>query len=61
MGPDTPYLSRVNDLFRLEILLKFEREFSPAKYKKMLEQDIDDFITDPRFKRLRLRVDVDPA
>ncbi len=61
VGPDTPYLSRVNDLFRLEILLKFERELSPAKYKKMLEQDIDDFITDPRFKRLRLRVDVDPV
>ena len=61
VGPDTPYLSRVNDLFRLEILLKFERELSPSKYKPMLEQDLDDFITDPRFKRLRLKVDVDPV
>ena len=61
VGPDTPYLSRVNDLFRLEILLKFERELSPAKYKKMLDEDLDDFITDPRFKRLRFKVDVDPV
>ena len=61
VGPDTPYLTRVNDLFRLEILLKFERELSPSNYKSVLEQDIDDFVTDPRFKRLRLKLDVDPV
>ena len=61
MGPDTPYLSRVNDLFRLDLLIKFERELSPNKYKQILEQDLDDFATDPRFKRLRLKVDVDPV
>ncbi len=61
VGPDTPYLSRVNDLFRLEILLKFERKLNPENYKKILDQDLDDFITDTRFKRLRLKVDVDPV
>tara|TARA_B000000532_G_C18690415_1_gene329356 strand:- start:175 stop:636 length:462 start_codon:yes stop_codon:yes gene_type:complete len=61
VGPDTPHLSRVNDLFKLELLLKFERELSPAKYKSVLEQDLEDFITDPRFKRLRLKIDVDPV
>jgi len=61
VGPDTPYLSRVNDLFRLELLIKFERELNPNKYKLLLEQDLDDFATDPRFKRLRLKVDVDPV
>ena len=60
VGPDTPNLSRVNDLFRLELLLKFERELSPSKYKAILEQDLDDFVTDARFKRLRVKVDVDP-
>ncbi|MEC7653742.1 MAG: primosomal protein N' [Bacteroidota bacterium] len=61
VGPDTPYLTRVNDLFRLEILLKFERELSPSNYKPVLAQDIDEFVTDPRFKRLRLKLDVDPV
>jgi primosomal protein N' (replication factor Y) len=61
VGPDTPNLARINDLFRQELLLKFERELSPSSYRPTLEQDIEDFITDPRFKRLRLKLDVDPV
>ena len=40
VGPDTPNLSRVNDLFRLELLLKFERELSTSKYKALLKRDL---------------------
>jgi primosomal protein N' (replication factor Y) len=61
VGPDTPSLARVNDLFRQVLLLKFERELNPSSYRPTLEQDIEDFITDPRFKRLRLKLDVDPV
>ncbi|MGY8917388.1 MAG: replication restart helicase PriA, partial [Flavobacteriales bacterium] len=61
IGPDTPPLYKVNDLFHLQLLLKFEREISPSKYKATLLEDIEDFSSDPRWKRLRVKVDVDPV
>ena len=61
IGPDIPAISRVNDLFRQQLMLKFERDVSPAKYRDILLEDIDDFMTDPRWKRLRFKVDVDPV
>jgi primosomal protein N' (replication factor Y) len=61
IGPDVPAISRVNDLFRQQLMLKFERDVHPSKYRDLLLEDIDDFMTDPRWKRLRLKVDVDPV
>jgi len=61
MGPDTPPLYRVNDLYHLQLLLKFERNISPEKYKSAILEDLEDFSTDPRWKRLRVKVDVDPV
>ena len=61
IGPDVPAISRVNDLFRQQLMLKFERDVHPSKYRDILLEDIDDFMTDPRWKRLRLKVDVDPV
>ena len=61
MGPDTPPLYKVNDLYHLQLLLKFERMISPEKYKSAILEDLDDFSTDPRWKRLRVKVDVDPV
>jgi len=60
-GPDTPSMSRVNDLFRLDILLKFERELKMSSYREVLTVDIEEFTLDIRFKRLRVKVDVDPV
>ena len=61
IGPDTPPLYRVNDLYHLQLLLKFERNISPEKYKAAILEDLEDFSTDPRWKRLRVKVDVDPV
>jgi len=61
IGPDTPPLYRVNDLYHLQLLLKFERNISPEKYKAAILDDLEDFSTDPRWKRLRVKVDVDPV
>tara|TARA_B100000780_G_scaffold165187_2_gene115513 strand:+ start:875 stop:3346 length:2472 start_codon:yes stop_codon:yes gene_type:complete len=61
IGPDTPPLYRVNDLYHLQLLLKFERNISAEKYKSALLSDLDDFSIDPRWKRLRVKVDVDPV
>lgn len=61
LGPDTPALSRVNDLHIRQLTLKFERELQPRHYKPLLQSDLEEFKTDARWKRLRLTVDVDPG
>ena len=61
IGPETPMISRINDLHHRVLLLKFERELRPDAYKELLQADLDAFQTDERFKRIRLIVDVDPA
>lgn len=61
IGPETPMISRINDLHHRIVLLKFERELNPSAYKPLLQEDLDAFMTDARFKRIRLTVDVDPA
>ncbi len=61
IGPETPMISRINDLHHRILLLKFERELHPDEYKKLLQADLDAFQADERFKRIRLIVDVDPA
>lgn len=61
IGPETPQLSKINDLYLRVILLKFERSLSPKDYKNLLAQDLDAFQSDDRFKRIRLTVDVDPS
>lgn len=61
LGPDTPALSRVNDQHIRQLTLKFERSLAPSQYRPLLETDLAEFGTDPRWKRLRLTVDVDPV
>ena len=61
IGPETPMISRINDLHHRVLLLKFERELRPDTYKELLQADLDAFQADERFKRIRLIVDVDPA
>ena len=61
IGPETPMISRINDLHHRVLLLKFERELRPDAYKELLQADLDAFHADERFKRIRLIVDVDPA
>jgi primosomal protein N' (replication factor Y) len=61
IGPETPVISKINDLYHRIILLKFERSLAPTGYKGLLAQDLDAFQSDDRFKRIRLTIDVDPA
>ena len=61
IGPETPMISRINDLHHRILLIKFERELRPDAYKELLQADLDAFQADERFKRIRLIVDVDPA
>ena len=61
VGPDTPSLARVNDLFHQELLLKFERSLNAFSYRETIVNDLEEFASDPRFKRLRIKIDADPV
>ena len=61
LGPDTPALSRINDQHIRQITLKFERELPPSQYRPFLKADLEEFSADSRWKRLRVKVDVDPS
>ncbi|PCJ81314.1 MAG: primosomal protein N' [Bacteroidetes bacterium] len=61
VGPDIPGVSKINDLYRQQLLLKFEREIPPSEYGPTIQLDVEDFISDERWKRLRIKIDVDPV
>lgn len=60
LGPERPYISRINNIFLVQILLKFERALSPAKVKEELARQIRAIYDESDFSGLRVVVDVDP-
>jgi primosomal protein N' (replication factor Y) (superfamily II helicase) len=60
LGPNTPSVSRVQNLYIKHILLKFETEASPEKAKDLLRQVSNEVIAQPQFKALWVSLDVDP-
>jgi len=61
LGPVDPPVSRIQNLFIKQLILKIEIEASPAKAKELLEQASNDVLVDSRFRSVRISVDVDPA
>ncbi len=60
LGPIDPAVSRIQNLFIKQILLKIENEASPAKAKEILQNINEQILADSRFKSLRIGLDVDP-
>lgn len=61
LGPIDPPVSRIQNLFIKQIILKIENEASPAKAKEILRHIIDQILAEPRFKSVRIGLDVDPV
>ena len=61
LGPEPPIISRVQNLFIQNIILKIERERSFQKAKDLLAEQILNIITSEQFKTVRITVDVDPV
>ena len=61
IGPEVPPIARINDLHHRLLLMKFEREAVPSKYKPIIAQVLTQFSTTDRWKRIRVTVDVDPV
>lgn len=59
-GPNIPPVSRIQNLFIKNILLKIETEASAARAKEILRQTTDQLLTLPQFKSVKISLDVDP-
>lgn len=60
VGPEAPPVARVNNYYHQNILLKLERDASPARFKKVLLETIDQFRADKKKRAIRFIPDVDP-
>lgn len=60
LGPNTPSVSRIQNLYIKHILLKFEVEASAERAKEILREVTNQIIADPKFKSLWVNLDVDP-
>lgn len=61
LGPETPYVSRINLQYIRNIIVKIEREASPSKTKDLIMNHILDVKNRPDFKSVRVSFDVDPV
>ncbi|MDD3079918.1 MAG: primosomal protein N' [Paludibacter sp.] len=60
LGPIDPPVSRIQNLFIKQIILKFETEASPSKAKELLRETTNHLLTQSQFKSVRISLDVDP-
>jgi len=60
LGPESPYVGRVQTYYLKKIMIKIEKEKSVKKAKELLQQQIDKISTFDNFKSLQINIDVDP-
>lgn len=60
LGPIDPPVSRIQNLYIKQIILKIENEASPAKAKEILQHISNQILADSKFKSVRIGLDVDP-
>ncbi len=61
LGPEFPPIARIQNYYLKEIMLKVEQQAPQHKVKERLHELTDQFYSVPRFKPVRLIVDVDPV
>lgn len=61
VGPEAPYVARINNQYHQNILVKMEREGSPTRFKTAIQEVIDEFRADKEKRSIRIVADVDPA
>jgi len=60
LGPIDPPVSRIQNLYIKQIILKIENEASPSKAKEILQHISNQILADSKFKSVRIGLDVDP-
>lgn len=61
LGPEPPIISRVQNYFIQNIILKVERERSYKKAKDLLSEQIINLLSLDNFKSVNISIDVDPV
>ena len=61
LGPEQPYISRINNYFLRKVLVKVEKAASPAHVKQLIHQAQVRLQSHPDYKSMRVAIDVDPA
>jgi primosomal protein N' (replication factor Y) len=60
LGPEYPLVSRVKNQYIKQLLIKTSRTESVVAVKNELQAQLDDFADLKEFKKVRIRIDVDP-
>ena len=60
LGPESPAVGRIKNLYIKNITIKFERDASPKKVKDVIQQKLELFLADHDFRSIRIDIDVDP-
>lgn len=59
LGPETPAIARIKNLYINQLMIKFERKISPVKLKEFIQETVGKFNNQPHFKSVRIVMDVD--
>lgn len=60
LGPEFPVIARIQNYYLKEILLKIEHEAPQKKVKERLHELTDQFYSNPKYRSIRIIIDVDP-
>jgi len=60
LGPEFPAISRQHNQYLRQILVKFGRNVAAANVKDIVRREINKLQADPRFRSVRIVLDVDP-
>ncbi len=60
LGPVEPVISRIQNMYLRQIIIKIEIEASPVKAKDYLRQIVDNLISENSFKQVKISINVDP-
>ncbi len=60
LGPEYPLVSRIKNQYIKQLLVKTRKQDSVVDVKKGLMEQLDDFASLREFKKVRIRIDVDP-
>ncbi len=60
LGPVIPSVSKIQNFYIRQFVLKLEMEASPSKAKEIVKTVIQSLLSQPKFKSIRISYDVDP-
>ena len=60
LGPEAPAISRINNIYITDVLVKILPNQSPIKVKNLIQKEIDRLNTIAAYRSVRIDIDVDP-